>query len=95
VNDQWHHERATAVRRRCARSSRRSGQLASGRRLGGDGRHPVPRHQFREARARPALGHLVDDAGQIGMRIEAGQLRRLDNGIDMCRAPATFVVSAS
>ena len=38
--------------------------------LGGDGRHPVPRHQFREARARPALGHLVDDAGQIGVRVE-------------------------
>ena len=78
---------------RALSSGRDRGVAGRHRRLSGDGRRPVPRQQLGEARARPALGHLVDDAGQIGMRIEAGQLGRFNNGIDMRGSTTAFVAA--
>ena len=63
------------------------------RRIGREGRRPVPRQQFCKARARPALGHLVDDAGQVGVGIEAIQFSGFNNRIDVRRAPAAFVAA--
>ena len=61
------------------------------RRFGSDRRCPIPRQQLGEARARPALGHFVDDASQIGVWVEAIQLGRFNDRIDMRGAPSAFV----
>ena len=72
---------------------RDGGAGSSGGGLGREGRRPVPRQQLGEARTWPALGHLVDDAGKIGMRIEAVQFGGFNNRVNMRRAPATFVTA--
>ena len=77
-----------------ARSSGRDRDIAgTRRRFGSDGRGPVPRQQLFETRARPPLGHLVDDAGHIGMRVEAIQLGRFNDRINMRSSTTTFVAA--
>src|SRR5262249_29146317 len=57
------------------------------------GCRPVPRQKFGQARARPALGHAIDDVGKIGVRIESIESSRFDDRVYVCGAQATFVAA--
>src|SRR5215467_9110168 len=60
---------------------------------GGLGCSPVPGQQLGQTRARPALGHTIDDVGEIGLRVEPVEPSRFDDRVDVCRAQATFVAA--
>src|SRR5262249_48701609 len=57
------------------------------------GRRPVPGQQLGQTGARPALGHTIDDIGEIGVRIESVEPGRFDDRVYVCRAQATFVAA--
>src|SRR5262245_19169499 len=54
---------------------------------------PVPGQQFSQTRARPTLGHTIDDVGKIGLGIESVEPGRFHDRIYVCRAQATFVAA--
>ena len=75
--------RSTGDCRRALSGGRDCGIASSHHRFGSNRRRPIPRQQLFEPRARPPLGHLVDDAGQIGMRVETIQFGRFDDRINL------------
>ena len=62
-------------------------------RLVGPGLGPGPRHQVGQTRARPALGHAVDDVGEVGVRVDPVEPAGLDDGVDMSRASTALVAA--
>src|SRR5215813_7949462 len=69
------------------------GRWTSSGGLDGLGRRPVPGQQLGQTRARPALGHTIDDVGEIGLRIEAVETSRFNDCVYVCRAQAPLVAS--
>src|SRR5262249_42065595 len=61
--------------------------------MDGLGRRPVPGQQLGQTRARPALGHTIDDVGEIGLRIEAVETSRFNDCVYVCRAQAPLVAA--
>ena len=60
--------------------------------LDGLGRQPVPGQEFGQARARPALGHAIDDVGEVGV-IESVHPSRFNDRVDVCGAQAPFIAA--
>jgi hypothetical protein len=69
------------------------GRWTSSGSLDGLGRRPVPGQQLGQTRARPALGHTIDNIGEIGLWIESVEPSRFDDRIYVRRAQATFVAA--
>src|SRR5262245_28006710 len=69
------------------------GPTRSGCCLDSLGRRPVPGQQPGQTRARPALGHTIDNVGKIGLRIESVEPSRFNDRVYVCRAQATFVAA--
>jgi len=69
------------------------GRWTSSGGLDGLGRRPVPGQQLGQTRARPALGHTIDDVGEIGLRIEAVETSRFNDCVYVCRAQAPLVAA--
>ena len=57
------------------------------------GRRPIPGQQLGQARARPTLGHAIDNVGEIGLRVEPVEPSGFDDRVYVCRAQATYVAA--
>ena len=71
-------------------SSRSSGRGTSSGGLEGLSRRPVPGQQLVQTRARPALGHTIDDVGEIRVRIESVEPSQFNDRVYVCRTQATY-----
>ena len=74
-------------------SSPSCGGWASSGRLDSLGRRPIPGQQLGQARARPTLGHAIDNVGEIGLRVEPVEPSGFDDRVYVCRAHAPFVAA--
>ena len=97
VIDRAYEQLKSALKERGTGRATAAGRSTGGRTvscgLGGFGRRPVPGQQFGKARARPALGHAIDDVGEVGLRIEAVEPSRFDSRVYVRCAQAAFVAA--